>query len=92
AESAITHAVHAAEQMAGETIREVIVNLSGGHPASQMLKVDVSIAGHAVSDGDLRRVLRAHSQAEVPTDGQVIHAIPIGYAIDGNGGIRDPRG
>jgi len=92
AESAIAHAVHAAEQMAGETIREVIVNLSGGHPASQMLKVDVSIAGHAVSDGDLRRVLRAHSQAEVPADGQVIHAIPIGYAIDGNGGIRDPRG
>ena len=92
AETAIAHAVHAAEQMAGETVREVIVNLSGGHPSSQTLSVDVSIAGHAVSDADLRRVLRAHTQAEVPSDSRILHAIPVNYTIDGNTGIRDPRG
>ena len=49
--------VHAAEQMAGETIRDVVVNVSGGHPASQTIAVDVDIAGHEVGDADLRRAL-----------------------------------
>src|SRR3546814_1588349 len=50
AESAILTAVHAAEQMAGETIQDVIVNVSGGYPASQTVGVEVTIAGHEVGD------------------------------------------
>src|SRR3546814_5727009 len=54
--------------------------------------VAVSIAGHEVGDGDLRRWLQ-HGQ---PMDGngerQPIHSIPVGYTIDGSRGIRDPRG
>ena len=50
-------AVHAAEQMAGETLRDVTVNVAGGHPASQTIGVEVAIAGHEVGDADLRRVL-----------------------------------
>lgn len=92
AESAILTAVHAAEQMASETIQDVIVNVSGGYPASQTVGVEVTIAGHEVGDGDLRRVLQ-HGQ---PMDGngerQLIHSIPVGYTIDGSRGIRDPRG
>ena len=60
AESAILTAVHAAEQMAGETIQDVIVNVSGGYPASQTVGVEVTIAGHEVGDGDLKRVLSSH--------------------------------
>jgi len=37
AQQAILNAVHAAEQMAGETIQGVIVNISGGHPGSRTL-------------------------------------------------------
>ena len=33
-EAAILNAVHAAEQMAGERIERVVVNLSGGYPDS----------------------------------------------------------
>src|SRR5258707_1386578 len=50
AEAVILSAVHAAEEMAGETIHEVIVNLSGGYPASQMVGVEVQIAGHERAD------------------------------------------
>ncbi|MGH6960964.1 MAG: cell division protein FtsA, partial [Dongiaceae bacterium] len=57
AERAILATVHAAEQMAGETIRNVVVNVSGGYPASQTVGVEVAIAGHEVGDGDLRRAL-----------------------------------
>lgn len=92
AETAILTAVHAAEQMSGETIHEVIVNLSGGYPSSQTIGVEVTIAGHEVSDGDLRRVLDQGKLYNGAADRRLIHSIPVGYTIDGNRGIRDPRG
>ena len=39
AEATILNAVHAAEQMAGETIGQVVVSLAGGHPASSSINV-----------------------------------------------------
>jgi cell division protein FtsA len=92
AELAILTAVHAAEKMSAETIDEVVVNLSGGYPASQTIGVEVAIAGHEVGDNDLRRVLEHGRGIEVGTDRQIVHSIPVGYTIDGNRGIRDPRG
>ena len=92
AEMAILTAVHAAEKMSAETIEEVVVNLSGGYPASQTVGVEVAIAGHEVGDADLRRVLEHGRGIDVGPDRQVIHSIPVGYTIDGNRGIRDPRG
>lgn len=92
AETAILTAVHAAEQMAGETIHEVIVNLSGGCPVSQTVGVEVAIAGHEVSEGDLRRVLDGSHLVNGSHDRRLIHSIPVGYTIDGSRGIRDPRG
>ncbi len=94
---AILNAVHAAEQMAGETIEHVVVNLSGGYPASFSLGVGVSVAGHEVGDGDLRRALNHGFESESVTGEaargrELIHSIPTGYTIDGSTGIRDPRG
>jgi cell division protein FtsA len=92
AEAAILGAVHAAEEMAGETIHEVVVNLSGGYPASQTVGVEVQIAGHEIGDGDLRRVLEQGGVFDINGERRLIHSIPIRYSIDGSGGIRDPRG
>ena len=61
AELSIVAAVHAAEQMAGETIQSVFVNLSNGQPSSQTLSFEVSIAGHEVNDADMRRVVDRNS-------------------------------
>lgn len=92
AEAAILGAVHAAEEMAGETIHEVVVNLSGGYPASQTVGVEVQIAGHEIGDGDLRRVLEQGGGLDLNGERRLIHSIPIRYSIDGSSGIRDPRG
>ena len=92
AEASILTAVHAAEQMAGETLRDVTVNVAGGHPASQTIGVEVAIAGHEVGDGDLRRVLDQGQVFDATPDRRLIHSIPVGYTIDGSRGIRDPRG
>ena len=93
AEAAIRVTVEAAEQMAGETIRGVVVNISGGQPESRLIAYEISIAGHEIGDADLRRVLDPACVAdEPPRERDVVHAIPVGYTIDGNRGVRDPRG
>jgi cell division protein FtsA len=97
AERAILAAVHAAEEMAGETIEQVVLSLAGGYPASRSINVEVSIDGHEVSDADLARALAEGRQVEGllghPEKGrQLIHSIPVAYTIDGSRGIRDPRG
>src|SRR3546814_11150765 len=83
--------------MAGETIDRVVVNLSGGYPASSMVGVEVSLNGHEVGEADLRRALAYGHQTQLQRQDddygrQMIHSIPTGYSIDGNRGIRDPRG
>ncbi len=90
-EESIRAAVDQAERMAGETVRDVFVNLSCGDPNSHIVGVECAIAGYEVSEQDYRRVLD-QGQPEVDTDREVIHRLPIGFSIDGNGGIRDPRG
>ncbi|MGH7093496.1 MAG: cell division protein FtsA [Stellaceae bacterium] len=88
----IRNAVHAAEQMAGETIQRVVVNQSGGFAASRIVKAEIGIAGREIGDGDMRTVLERGYQMRESDDSQVIHSIPVGFSIDGSRGIRDPRG
>ena len=91
-ETSIRASVDAAEEMAGELIRTVAVNISGGQPASTNVTVEVSTNGHPVNEADIRRMLelgRAHHESH---DRELIHAIPVDYSIDGNEGIKDPRG
>lgn len=96
AELAILNAVHMAEKQAGETISEVVVGLSGGQPKSQIISVEVPIAGAEVTESDVRHVLEAGLEVDdlvgLDRNRELIHTIPIAYSIDGSAGIRDPRG
>lgn len=92
AETSIRTAVNAAEQLAGERIREVFVNISGGGVASQMVAVGISIAGHQVGNTEIRRVLGQAGHQQLSPDHELLHSIPISYSIDQTRGIRDPRG
>jgi cell division protein FtsA len=92
ATTAIGLAVNAAEQMCGETIQEVLVNLSAAHIESHGVTIEMAISGHQVGDLDLKRALAHARDMERPGETELLHAIPTGYAIDGNRGIVDPRG
>lgn len=102
-EDAIRKAVHMAEQMAQETINSVTVNLSAGAPTSEILGVDVDIGGQQIDESDLHRIFQqTHSLRDtnngaspIGTNGkdrELIHSIPVGFSIDGQQGIADPRG
>jgi cell division protein FtsA len=88
----IRNAVHAAEEMAGETIGRVVVNLSGGYAASRIVKAEIGVGGREITDSDLRQVLERGYATREPSDRQVVHSIPVGFSIDDSRGILDPRG
>lgn len=93
AEVTIRATVEAAERMAGETIRHVVVNVSAGQPRSRLIAAEVAVAGHDIGDADVRRVLDpVHYGEALANDHEVVHAIPVGYSIDGTNGVHDPRG
>lgn len=92
AEHAIRAAVDAAERMADVTVESVFVNVSGGRPACRGFGADLAIHGRAVTASDMAQVLHLASSRIEPDGRNVIHSTPIGYALDGNGGIKDPEG
>jgi cell division protein FtsA len=92
AEDAIRQAVDAAERMASVEIESVVLSLSAGRLSSELFAADIEIAGSAVSEGDIARVLGAGSRHSLRDGRAVLHSLPVGYSIDGANGIRDPRG
>jgi cell division protein FtsA len=90
--ASIVNAVHAAEEMAGETIQQVVTNLSGGFFASRIVKAEIGIAGREITDTEVHRVLEHGYMIGEPSDQHVVHSVPVGFSIDGSRGIRDPRG
>ncbi|MEA2756007.1 MAG: cell division protein FtsA [Aliidongia sp.] len=92
AATSMLNAVHAAEQMAGETITEVILNLSGGFPPSRIVPVEMVLGGREIGDAEMKKVLGQGHAYRDAADRQIIHSVPVGFSIDGSRGIRDPRG
>jgi len=93
---AITAAVATAEQMAGETIERVTVNIAGPQIVSQTAAIELPLHGREITPGDLERLL-SQGQMLAPEDSQghaleLIHTIPVHYMLDGQKGIRDPLG
>jgi len=97
AETVIRQTVHAAENMAasvmkGYPLREVVVNLPGVHATSYAHRAEIQIAGHEITDNDVRRALAKAQEQVLSEEAELVHTIPMGYRIDGHEGIREPRG
>lgn len=93
AEATIRATVEVAESMVGENIHKVFVNLSCGKPKSKLVAHEAEIGGREIEEADLYRVLTAEQvTAGTPADRELIHSIPVGYSVDDNRGVRDPRG
>lgn len=96
-ETAVAHAVEAAEVMAkerlqGQPIKSVLMNVPGMHTLSHPISVDVRISGHEVADRDIQNALSHCRNVVVPGKEELIHVIPAGYTLDRTRGIQEPRG
>lgn len=92
AEHAIRLAVDAAERMAGLTVDSLIVNLTSGRLKSTGFSATINLGGHEVAEADIKRVLAAGAKQSLKADRDVVHALPVAFSLDGERGIRDPRG
>jgi cell division protein FtsA len=92
AEASIRAAVGAAEQMAGVNVDRVVVNISGCKLASHHAQAEMSIAGHEISARDIHRIIALGCAQLEGEDREIIHCIPVEYAIDNLKGIKDPSG
>lgn len=92
AEGAIRRAVDAAERMAGVEVEGIIVNVTGGRIGSQLFNAMVSVAGRAVSESDIHRVLEACAARTQQQGRAVLHSLPTGFSLGDMRNIRDPKG
>jgi len=92
AEDAIRSAVAEAERMAGIEVKKVILPVSCGRIQSLNFAASHTVESDAVSESDIDSVFTAGYQFATREGRTVLHMIPIGYTLDGTGGIQNPRG
>jgi cell division protein FtsA len=90
----IESATERAERMAGVHFSEVFVGITGDHIRSTNNRAVVAVSGEdrEVTSGDVRRVIDASKIINLPTDRQIIHALPRYFTVDGQEGVNDPIG
>jgi cell division protein FtsA len=90
----IEAATEKAERMAGMHVGDVFVGITGEHIRSTNNRAVVAVSGEdrEVSHTDVRRVVDASKIINLPTDRQIIHALPRYFTVDGQEGVDDPVG
>jgi cell division protein FtsA len=91
---AVTEAVESAERMAGLSIKDATVSVSGIHIESQNSKGLVAVQnpeGEIVAE-DVARVVEAAKAIPLPTAREILHVIPRFFLVDNQDGIKDPIG
>jgi len=92
AEQMVRQAIDHAESAAGVQLESVVVSMSGGRLGSERFIATIDLAGRAVTEADIGRVLAAASRHSVRDGRAVLHSLPIGFSVDDAAGIREPRG
>ena len=92
AEKAIRLSVDAAERMAGVTIDQIYVNVTGGRPQCQTYRGATEVCSTAVGSHDLHRVVDMAMDKIDPGKRVVLHATPIRFSLDDARGVRAPAG
>lgn len=94
ATESIARAVEQAEHMAGRQISSVYVGVTGEHIRSLNSHGMIAVASpnHEITREDVERVMESSRTVVLPPDREIIHAIPRGYVVDGQNGIRHPEG
>ncbi len=91
-EHAVRHAVTLAERMANVRVESVLLSLSAGRLQGGLIEAASELRGGAVSADDVDRVVSAGKRHATTVGRTALHAFPVGYALDGVKGVRDPRG
>lgn len=91
---ALKQACEEAEVMAGVEISRAYVGIAGADLRSVNARsvVSVSRRDREITRADVKRVLEAARSAALPSDREILHAIPREFVVDEQGGIVEPVG
>ncbi|MBR2725943.1 cell division protein FtsA [Candidatus Saccharibacteria bacterium] len=83
-----------AERMGGVDVRSAYVSINGATVMSTMTKGMIAVGAmeHEINGEDLDRVEDVAVSGSLETNRKVLDVVPLEYALDGQGGIKDPLG
>lgn len=84
--------VKEAELMAGATVDRVYAGIGGDHVRASASMGVVAISEEEVTADDVERVHIVARAVALPSDREMLHAIPQEYRVDNQRGIKDPLG
>lgn len=82
------------EHMCGRNIDSAYISTNGSQILSTNTEgmIAVGVVDHEIDDEDLARVEDVAVVGRIPANREVLDVVPLEYAIDGQGGIKDPIG
>ena len=83
-----------AERMGGYEVKNAFVSINGSQVLSTKTEgmIAVGTVEHEIDLQDLDRVTDVAVTGRIPANRDVLDVIPLEYALDGQGGIKDPLG
>lgn len=83
-----------AERMGGYDVRSAYVSINGSQILSTRTEgmIAVGTVDHEITEEDLNRVEDVAVSGRIPANRDVLDVVPLEYALDGQGGIKDPIG
>jgi len=92
ATQAITRSVKKAESTSGLEITSALVSLAGAHVSSVNSRGAVAVNGNVIQNQDIDHAMEQARAVAIPHDREIIHVIQRGFSVDGEDGIRNPKG
>ncbi|MBR0431078.1 cell division protein FtsA [Candidatus Saccharibacteria bacterium] len=91
---AIDRTLGDAERMGGYDVRSAYVSINGSSLLSTRTEgmIAVGAVEHEIDLEDLNRVEDVAVTGRIPANRDVLDVVPLEYALDGQGGIKDPIG
>lgn len=83
-----------AERMGGYDVRSAYVSINGSTVISTNTEgmIAVGTVEHEIDNEDLDRIVDVAVTGRIPANRNVLEVVPLEYALDGQGGIKDPLG
>ena len=88
----IKEAVQKAEAMAGIEIKAVYMGITGGHIGCLSSHGVIAVKEKEIGQRDVDNVIDAAKAVAIPFDREMLHVIPVGFTVNDQDGITDPRG
>ena len=92
ASQAITRSVKKAESTSGLEITSALVSIAGAHVSSVNSRGASAVNGNVIEQYDVEHAMEQARAVAIPYDREIIHVIQRGFTVDGQDGIRNPKG